>query len=502
MLVVFEEGKGAQLGQNSVIGSETYVIRDINHDLFVQDNIWVTHMYGRLSWENALQHTFGKYFDRSMEQPENLASAIGSAARMFEGLSRAEPDGEFSHHQLASWCGYRDASYGRGYINFIADTFPELSGLRTHMEAAMPEKYQDAVARHRSARLRLASLCACLLCSEGGDAGLCLTQIAEVIIRVAYYLTVVAADVEIKLCRAGLVNVFERRGRRSFKRPNDLLDDLRFTNIGEAVVELFTGTSTGRLSLGTAAIVRGGLVFYLNILRNVTDRPEDVVCLRIIPGKIEVESGHSFSSLVDRAERLDDSSSGPIRVNDLSLLRIPARPGTDTSIPMSSIEAHVEESATGLAMSYFLKTSTGSCSLRPSLMTKFIDESNGLMHCSRNDFTPCPPLATPLPLLSLIVGIGDPSPAQMEAIGHSFLLRQVEGNAVARCMALKYIRRHAMGVGSDPSEADQRSSRGMSTKPLIRAQIRILQGDNCISCCLRAAMRFRKDDNDVHIVLS
>lgn len=123
-----------------------------------------------------------------MEQAENFSLTIGSSARIFEGISKAEPDAGFAYRQLENWCGYRDESYGRGYINAIANTFPELSRLRTHMEAAMTEKYQDAVVQYGAAQARLADLCDCRSCSDVNSqpSAFCLPRLAEFIIRVTY----------------------------------------------------------------------------------------------------------------------------------------------------------------------------------------------------------------------------------------------------------------------------------------------------------------------------
>ena len=90
-----------------------------------------------------------------------------------------------------------------------------------------------------------------------------------------------------------------------------------------------------------SAITSDGLVFYFDILRNLSARPEDLVRLRIIPGKIEVESGHSFPALIDLYPSLGGTVSGPNNVSDLSSLQGLQRPGAGTPAASASIEAHV-----------------------------------------------------------------------------------------------------------------------------------------------------------------
>lgn len=166
LLVIFDKKIEAQPRLKPMIASETYVIHDIEGKLLRQDGMRDTTIGGRLPWETVLQYTFGKSFDRLIEQAENFAAAIGSAARIFEGISRAEPYSDISHEFLG-WCGYRDENYGRGYINAIADNFPELSGLRSRAESAMTKNLEDAIAKYEVARERLVIICNCEACTRG-----------------------------------------------------------------------------------------------------------------------------------------------------------------------------------------------------------------------------------------------------------------------------------------------------------------------------------------------
>lgn len=302
----------------------------------------------------------------------------------------------------------------------------------------------------------------------------------------------------------------------------------RFQDIRTRVVCLFTGRDLGdttesaeqratrRIAVqDAAALVIGGLVFYLNILRNVTDRPEEILRLRIIPGRIEF--GRSFLSLEDLEPSLDGNVSGPTNINDLSSLRTLRGLGTGASVSSSSVKAHVEETWYGLSMNYVLTTDTGICSLGPTAMTDHVHRGSGHVHCNRK-FKRCVPLTPDHLSLSLLIGTGRISNLQNEAIGENIVLRQVEDNPMARYVALAgelslpSADFDSRSINSQLEEEEQ--ARGLEhqtahptradvLKPRQISALGILQCDNCISCCLRAALNLQKNERRcVHIVLS
>ena len=58
------------------------------------------------------------------------------------------------------------------------------------------------------------------------------------------------------------------------------------------------GTCPRHVDLGpedSAAVVSGGLVLYLNILKAVNDRPDEIIRLNVAPGRIKVELGQPLT---------------------------------------------------------------------------------------------------------------------------------------------------------------------------------------------------------------
>ena len=544
LVVIYETHTGRQNALTSSISCETYVIHDLTSRLFRPGSASDTRITGRVSWNEALRNTFGRYFTALLSK-QDLGSVVGSAARIFRGIAQAEPEGDFTYTQLKQWCAYSDRSHGQGYINCAISTFPELSGLRKTMEVAVDVSYRDAVAAYQTAQARLSTVCGCRICSDGrAKNDFCLPLIAEVIVRIALCLSIVATAVNIDPSRAGLEDVYhhhrslfqERHSYLGKERPPEtgsLLQILSLDTIRELAITIFTGRTTRPRGLGlepenSAAVVSGGLIFYLDILKAVSDRPEEVIRLNITPGRIEVESGRTFHVLRDSESpiQLCGDLSGPVKVDNVKQLKV-SRSQTSSMVKKNysnqqatNIEAYIEEAASGLTMGYHILSKTGSASFGPLAMTRLINQSTGLVYCAGLRLK-CVDLREPLPPLVLLSGEGHVTSDHMVSIGRSIAIRRVEHDPLVRCAAL-IINEFQLDQGSEfalnsegelstrEKSDDEGGSDSSKDKDLIMSSddgrpqylLRILQVNECISCCVRAAIQHQGEQDQVYIVQS
>ncbi|KAL9116322.1 MAG: hypothetical protein Q9187_007153 [Circinaria calcarea] len=185
VLVIFNENSAIQRHFGVVVASETYVIRGLKDNIFEFSEVSNHDITGRVTWQEAIQQTFGESARTLLRQQAVFGSAIGSAARIFQGISKAEPDRGFSRFDIRTWCGYHDSSFGQGYINSAVDLLVELAPLRHKMEAASKASYVDAFGAYQVAIAKLTFLCSCNKCTESPDhkPPFCLPLLAETVIR-------------------------------------------------------------------------------------------------------------------------------------------------------------------------------------------------------------------------------------------------------------------------------------------------------------------------------
>ena len=541
--VIYETHSGRQQVLTSMISSETYAVHDLKSNLFKAGSASSTRITGRVPWKEALHYTFGRTFEKLVVRQE-FGDIIGSAARIFQAISKAEPEGDFNYYQLKEWCAYSDHSYGQGYLNSAISTFPELSALRKTMEAAVDLSYKDAVRTYGSAQTRLTTMCDCQICSGGqGRHTFCLPLLAEVIVRIALCLSILVLDINIDPSRAGLEDVYYHHrslfkdrqsniGGEPPKETGSLLPLLGLDTLRELAILIFTGRATrpSRIELeskNSAAVVSGGLVFYLNILQAVSDRPDEIIRLHVVPGRIEVESGRTFDVLEDSDANpnLWGDVSGPTRVENLQELKEiciqPSRIAMSSNLPEQAlkIQAYVEETAFTLTLGYYLVGRTGTASFGPLAMTRLINQSTGLVHCNGMRSV-CADLPEPLPPLMLLSGDGHVTFDQMVSVGRHIAIRRVERDPLARCAALivnalQFNQGSGHGFNSegelstrdesndeDGNNDDDADAVMSSDDGRPEYLLRILQVDECISCCVRSAIKYQGEQDRVYIIQS
>ena len=123
------------------------------------------HLSGRVPWETALKDTFGKDFADLMLMRQEVGTAIGHAARLYQGLYEA--DCNLPWEWLVGCRSYWKESFGRGYVDFVAERFPELEALRGAMNTAVRTPTVEEAGSNLDAQLALiATNCGCKYCYQ------------------------------------------------------------------------------------------------------------------------------------------------------------------------------------------------------------------------------------------------------------------------------------------------------------------------------------------------
>ncbi|KAM0507746.1 hypothetical protein ACHAQF_003583 [Verticillium nonalfalfae] len=125
------------------ISSTSYVIGNIR-DIIALDDQKSLKLRSRVPWDLALSLNFGDIFLKLMKASKLLGSLLGSIARVRLALAVGERD--VGDCDRGDYVDFNEASYGRGFINSVSQTFPELSSpeLRQHMEGAAATTFKVA----------------------------------------------------------------------------------------------------------------------------------------------------------------------------------------------------------------------------------------------------------------------------------------------------------------------------------------------------------------------
>ena len=164
--VLYEFDTEEAMEKRVEVSGKVYHLRDATEFLNTKDGAYgASLLCGRVPWQNALSLTFGPEFRRLTESPSLFGSAIGAAARLFDGLAKAEK----GVHQITarSWTTYLGSGRGQGLISCAMLRFPELSPLEIHMETASKCSFKEAQGIYESNLSNLKRLCQYRVCKMG-----------------------------------------------------------------------------------------------------------------------------------------------------------------------------------------------------------------------------------------------------------------------------------------------------------------------------------------------
>jgi hypothetical protein len=161
--IVFK-GEGGEVAE--LIATETtFVLKDVS-EIFEReqrspDAVVVS---GRLQWENILSSTFLSDYKRLMDIPKTFGECIGSAARLFTGLTQAEE--AFPYKCRLACIDYSDTAHGAGLVNSAIQWLPELKAVRNSMLRSISQDFNSARKSYEACISLIRSHCNCITCQS------------------------------------------------------------------------------------------------------------------------------------------------------------------------------------------------------------------------------------------------------------------------------------------------------------------------------------------------
>lgn len=149
------------------IASTTYVLG--NHHEMLIHTPWEDKLslLVRTSWDGCLERVFWSSIQRLKSVSRILGQFLGSAARIFAALAKAEADvGDFSRLDYAEFI---DGTYGHGFVKSVGNIFPELGRLNdlgSVMLEASNTSFKQALSALQMAIDSLMRLCDCSICKD------------------------------------------------------------------------------------------------------------------------------------------------------------------------------------------------------------------------------------------------------------------------------------------------------------------------------------------------
>ena len=223
-----------------------------------------------------------------------------------------------------------------------------------------------------------------------------------------------------------------------------------------------------------------GMTFYLDILRELSDRPEIAGSLHVVPGNITLQSNQVYTMVRDPPP--SDSMQHKVTNYKAFLLVTQLEP---IDISSAGLEAKLMklESVGALAIKFsFSKASTHIYYLGPTDLTNRLARSSYSVFCPRHLRRPS---GNPLSSVFTVLGEGIVNPKEDTEAGRLVIVRQLHGNVVARCLSLfqasKYGETHRdydLINGIPPNRDPNR----------LYQQDVILRSNECWSCCIKNAL--------------
>jgi hypothetical protein len=306
---------------------------------------------GRLPWDECLSRSFNLSFNAPLGLGEMFglkryfASAIGSAARVFEAVARAEPGVDFSVRKR--WIYYTNEGSGGGFIQNLMHWFPELKVIETDMLRAVESGFKDAQSQYEASMAKIAEHCNCPHCTvapKTTDRSHCFVLVAETVLQAGLILSNVEVDEGLCPLRAGFERLYnaqlktrslDDQTRTIFEKDMGPIawviepktaddretDNNRMRVMIEGALGLFGPINPLRDS-DSCAWSNNGICAYRTILRNLSMHNEfgySLGRIHIVPGRIEWQN-RSYDQIQDLSPlppfdfRTDDNRIDPTQL--------------------------------------------------------------------------------------------------------------------------------------------------------------------------------------------
>ncbi|KAM5513575.1 ankyrin repeat-containing protein [Fusarium oxysporum f. sp. phaseoli] len=497
---------GTSLASDQIqVNCTAYFIKSIDSLVSSYEERFDSIMCGTIHWESSLSRTFGIPFEKLLGAKIEFGALVGYAARVFQGLANSEASSIFDVHDRISWFGFQTSQYGHGFANALVSFFPELSQLAPHIHVDMQMSLDASVGAYEEASNALSAICGSDCCSGGvhssfGGRGYCLPVLAETIISLVWNLSALQLHADLKPYHSGLRFLYELHAGRASTDASfgerygagknngsywgditDLVRLLDLASVYHTAQFLFTTNlyPLKRRSALTAVSV-GGLCFYFDILRNVSDRPEKAMVLHVVPGVIQTTAGREYQFIADKTAAWSEGLLGFDWRDNSSFeataefktdyqAKVTETVGGNISIPSLDMDTgssdldvrlFIEESAGGLLVDLHFISLAGTCRVGAYTMLKEIIENSGLVHCAHRN-------CARLDQFSCDISTLDGEGCRPEGLQGKLHVRRLVGNTLARCVGLLVNREW--------------------TEPAI------LRGRECIPYCIRTAINLRPD---------
>ena len=176
----------------------------------------------RTTWDSALSTVFGKAYI-NLDKNEEVATAIGSIARIFEGLATGES--EFDIDLVSPTSRVTTASYGEGLITTINNYFPELSRHAGKIRRMSKQTWAEATAVYPQTMRQIESNCACTTCTPGSlrppEDGFCRSVLLETVVAMALVLSRTILTPGLFPSQSGIGILYERQARKKINVRKD-----------------------------------------------------------------------------------------------------------------------------------------------------------------------------------------------------------------------------------------------------------------------------------------
>jgi len=437
----------------------------------------------RVPWSIALSSTFGKQAleDLTITLATTFITALGSAACLTEHVVRASAG--IKQEWLRNTTYYTDGTFGRGLLSMVSSCFPEISSdITLRGMSFLGQTFNEASMAYESAISKISVACGCG-CEDKRPVliqrkpTICLRGLFEAIILITRLKAGILVDRELLPSQNGLYNIYEHNTTWMSLSPTEKLLGLQpGTRIDKAAV-LYggcTAKSSTRAQRGAvSAITHRGLCFFLNSLSDISYDPEGLSQVHVVPGIIEL----------DRRiypEVRDTAFEGPKYQAKREQI-VTTEPRENVHVPNDlTLEAVAMETETHVVFSYKVSSPLGTSYIPPATLSISAAQALGNVSChssscSRLDDTPP---------IKVIEGEG-----KAEASNTSTRIHFVPRNGPAWCIAL-------LSAFYEDGYSPVISLNGIPVQPDLGSNGShvILRTSECISCCLRAAMKYDQSD--------
>ena len=394
------------------------------------------HLVVRTPWSCCLTRVFGTRFKALSKMPYVLGDYLGGVARIHRAVATGENNiGNLSRFHYVD---YAETSYGLGFVNTVASTFPELNnidGLYDRMQHSVNVTFDEAIRNVEQSILSLEALCTCDYCTSGQEettiwpenSRVCLVGIAYAIRRIAMVMSCVVQDFGSSELHPVVKGIYEfsalgKKPESPISRAKETMADYHedketvqvngtwkrpefyWNALGlrhqqgrlmefdhhplESVCLLLQGPlpKSEGMSLSDrqpfTAISRQGICCYMEILRDLNCQAERLCRVHVLAGQIHCKNRRY--DFVRDGDILRSQVGGAADLGSAVLLE------PSTSIPQvrqcpetTKVEALATERGSESAISFVYRVTISNTSiyLGPGKLTKTVLESTGLIAC-------------------------------------------------------------------------------------------------------------------------